>query len=165
MGYYALVPLITNGFSWTVSLPWQTPAVVFGEYAALGLLHGYQAVSKWRHNEKASALFHSVAAIMGFVFPSYYLSHEMRLHHSSFGLLMMAIPSFPIQFLGSIITCDSSLYLLYQNYCTTDFMNLFFANYPLFVNGFTTAVIADDVNKSLSSVAHQPAMQIDDKER
>lgn len=149
IGYYVIPPLMISGFSWSISLPWQTPAVVFAEYAALGLLHGYEAVTKWRHGEKAAAVFHAVAAVMGFVFPSYYLSHEMRLHHSSFGLLMMALPLRPIQFLGSIITFDSSLYLLYSKYNTNDFINLIVAHFTMFFQGFSSAVIENDFNKKL----------------
>lgn len=150
-GCYILPPLIINGFSWSVTLPWQTPAVVFAEYACLGLIHSYEAFTSWRNKDMASAGFHSLAAVLGFVFPSYYLSHEMRLHHSSYGLLMMALPIRPLQFLGSIVTFDSFLYLVDPLYNTTDFINLIVANFSMFFNGFSAAVVENDLNKSLQN--------------
>jgi hypothetical protein len=155
-GCYLIPPLLLNGFSWSFTLPFQTPAVVFAEYASLGLLHGYEAIKSWQEGNKAAAAFHLVAAVMGFVFPSYYLSHDMRLHHSSYGLLMMALPSRPLQYLGSIITFDSSLYLMYSKYNTTDFINLIVANFSLFINGVGAAAIESDLSNSIAEKAQKP---------
>lgn len=150
VGCYLLPPLIGGGFSWDIPslLPFQTPAVVFTEYAALGLLHGYQAFTRWESGKKAPAAFHSLAAILGFVFPSYYLNHEMRLHHSNYGLLMMSLPWRPLQYLGSLITYDSFLYLI-EKTRGNDLINLIVDNFSMFFRGFSAAVVINDLNKNL----------------
>lgn len=149
MGCYLLPPLITGGFSWDIPslLPFQTPAVVFVEYASLGLLHGYQAYTKWKNGEKPPAVFHSIAAVLGLVFPSYYLNHEMRLHHSSYGLLMMSLPWRPLQYLGSLITYDSFLYLVKKTR-ETDLINLIVDNFSMFFKGFNAAVVINELNNA-----------------
>ena len=121
-----------------------TKAVVFCEYAALALIHAGVADAKYRKSDRAGALFHSIAAIAAIVFPFFYLQHEMRLHHSFYGLALMALPSRPAKILGSMITLDSSLYMLAPirggfttagRFVSFDFINIIVNRFPLFFNG------------------------------
>jgi hypothetical protein len=162
IGGYVLSPLITKGFSWGVSLPFQTKAVVFLEYAFLGLIHGCLAYSKYRKGDKSGALFHLIAAVMSIVFPSVYMGDAVtRLHHSFYGLALMALPFRTTKFIGSMITFDSALYFsgIARGYQTIDvdgkpvlhqydFINSIVDNFPLFVNTYAGATIANDLNKA-----------------
>ena len=144
-GLMVVCPLM-SGVLWGLPsfLPWQTPAVVFAEYAAMGLIHGVQALQKWRSGDIASAVFHTLSAALGFVFPSYYLHHDMRLHHSFYGLLMMALPWRP-EFLGSVVTLDSFMYLVEPHYYVNDFVNLMVDHFPMFFQGYGAATLENDV--------------------
>ncbi len=158
IGAYVLIPLLQK-FSWSVSLPFQTKLVVFFEYAALGILHAGIALSKYLKGDKAGALFHLTAAVAAIAFPVFYWNHEMRLHHSFYGLAMMALPSRTAKILGSAITFDASLYMLEPlrggyvapgDFVRYDFINIIVDRFPLFFKGYTAASIAENVNDNWS---------------
>lgn len=158
IGAHILLPILQK-FSWSVSLPFQTKAIVFCEYAALGLIHAGLAYSKFRKGDKAGALFHSIAAIAAIVFPFFYLQHEMRLHHSFYGLALMALPSRPAKILGSMVALDSATYMLEGvrggfnaagRFCSFDFINIVVNRFSMFFNGYTAAAIAENVNDNWS---------------
>jgi len=146
---YGMYSLVHYALSQTIStwntynlLPFQTPVVVFMEYAVVGVLHGVLAVKNWLQGNKAAAAFHFGNLIMSFAFPIYYLlnatpSAPMRLHHSIIGLSLSLLPFKTMKAIGTTIMLDSSLYFLsslrgydtnvwYGNKFTSyDFMNFF----------------------------------------
>jgi len=156
---YVLYPLLTKGFSWSVHLPFQTKGVVFAEYAGIGAIHGALGYSKYKNGNKSGALFHLFAGALSFAFPTFYLNHDMRLHHSFYGLAMMALPSKTAKFLGSLITFDSSLYMLepvrgfpniYNTISGYDFINSIVDKFPLFINTYVPALIVENINKNIA---------------
>lgn len=146
---YGMYSLIHYALSQTISkwdpynlLPFQTPVVVFLEYAVVGLLHGALAVKNWLQGNKAAAAFHFGNLIMSFAFPIYYLldatpASPMRLHHSFIGLSLSLLPFKTMKAMGTTIMLDSSLYFFssLRGYDTNtwygnkfesyDFMNFF----------------------------------------
>lgn len=159
IGAYILAPMITHGFSWSVSLPLQTKGVVFAEYASVGTLHGALAYKKWEKGDKLGALFHLFTGALCFAFPSFYWNNDMRLHHSFYGLLLMATPYRPLQIFGGMVTLDSSLYMLqpWRGYTTVDpwgwvqkheydFINSVVDNYPLFAGTYAGAMMIESIN-------------------
>lgn len=158
VSWMVLGPLLTKGFSWSVSLPFQTKGVVFAEYATLGAIHAALSVSKFKKGKLKEGLFHLFAAALGFIFPAFYWGGEMRLHHSFYGLLMMALPFRTTKFLGSLITFDSSLYMIAPargytdaigRFHSCDFINSIVDNFPTFTNTYVPALILEDTKKNL----------------
>lgn len=99
--------------------------MVFLEYAAVGLLHFGIAGHKFIKGHPKEGVFHLFSGALGFLFPAcYWNDAKMRLHHSFTGLIMMAVPSRPIQFIGSLITLDSACYLVVDNRSIWDFLNV-----------------------------------------
>lgn len=92
-------------------LPYQTPQIVFIEYALLGAGHAYLAARSWTKGENTSTIFHLISAISAIAFPLYYIldGGEVRLHHSFLGLSLQLLPWRPLKCLGSVITFDSFL--------------------------------------------------------
>ncbi len=154
IGAYIISPLFTTGFTWSLSIPFQTKAVVFLEYALIGAVHLGLAARSYQKGDKKKALFHLFAGAMGFIFPMFYWNNQMRLHHSIFGLIFMALPFRPIQFIGSLITLDSSLYMFSAarggyaagTFHSYDFMNVVVDKFPLFCQGYSAALIGQAVN-------------------
>jgi hypothetical protein len=159
IGAYILAPMITNGFSWGVALPLQTKGVVFAEYASVGALHGALAYNKWKKGDKLGAVYHLFAAALSFVFPAFYWNNDMRLHHSFYGLLLMATPYRSLQFFGGMVTLDSSLYMLapWRGYTSInalglpqkneyDFINSVVDNYSLFAGGYAGSMMLQNIN-------------------
>lgn len=112
MGYVG--SLLANAKSvWQLSeaLPFQTPTVVFLEYATLGVAHAALSAHAWRKGNHSAALFHLMSAITAVAFPVRYIMEggEVRLHHSFIGLALQLAPWRPVQCLGSVITFDSFL--------------------------------------------------------
>ncbi|MDR3624869.1 MAG: hypothetical protein P4L16_07010 [Chlamydiales bacterium] len=95
----------------TQTLPFQTPLVVFLEYAALGIAHTALAVRAWKKGDRSTALFHAISAVAAVAFPINYIieGKEIRLHHSFIGLALQLCPWRAVQCLGSVITFDSFL--------------------------------------------------------
>ena len=160
MAHCIFIPLISKGFSWNLfhSLPCQTPAAAFAAYAGLGMVHGGMALDKWKKGDRMGVCVHIFAAALAFMFPTYYLWHgNLRLHHSFTGLALMAAPSRSLQFLGGVMTFDSSLYAIspFRGYVTGidhhqyDFMNSVVEHYPLFHAAYTGAIITQSANDSL----------------
>lgn len=159
IGAYIIAPMIAHGFSWAVSLPLQTKGVVFAEYASVGLLHAGLACYKWKKGDRWGALFHVFAAALSFIFPAFYWNTDMRLHHSFYGLLMMATPFRSLQFLGTVVSLDSALYILaplrgytsvdalgFTRFNQYDFINTIVDNYPLYAGAYAGALIAQNIN-------------------
>lgn len=150
-------PLLTGGFQWQLSVPFQTKAVVFLEYAAVGLLHLGLSVRSWRKGNRAEALFHLFATALSFGFPSFYLHNDMRLHHSFYGLILMALPSRTAKIFGSFIAFDSSLYafasqrggFLHGKFVEYDFINIVLEQFKLFVQLFSASLIVDSISASI----------------
>jgi hypothetical protein len=162
IGIHILSPMISHGFSWSVSLPLQTKGVVFAEYAAVGVLHGAIACYKWKKGNRSEALFHLFAAALSFIFPAFYWNGNMRLHHSFYGLLLMAAPSRTLKMFGTMATFDSALYMLapLRGYWGTtpwgtphfheyDFINIVVDNVPLFAAGYASSMILENINKKI----------------
>lgn len=101
---------------WDIStkLPFQTPAVVFLEYATIGLLHAFKAVDSLKKKDYGHAIFHMISAAASIAFPIGYMldGKEVRLHHSFIGLALQLAPWDTVKLFGSVITCDSLLNLL-----------------------------------------------------
>lgn len=165
VGICVLWPMISNGFSWAVSLPFQTKGVVFAEYASLGLIHGGLAYKKWKEGNKLGALFHIFAAALSFIFPAFYWNNDMRLHHSFYGLALMATPYRPLQFFGSLVTLDSALYFIepWRGYISTtaaglpqkneyDFINTVVDNYALYAGTYAGALALEDANNTFERI-------------
>lgn len=161
-----LWPMFSNGFSWMVPLPFQTKGVVFAEYASLGLIHGGLAYKKWKEGNRAGALFHIFAAAMSFIFPAFYWNTDMRLHHSFYGLALMATPYRPLQYFGSLVTLDSALYFIepWRGYISMnaaglpqkneyDFINTVVDNYSLYAGCYTGALALEDVNNAFDNAS------------
>ncbi len=151
-------PLITGGFQWHLSVPFQTKAVVFLEYAAVGLLHLGLAARSWRKGNRAEALFHLFATALSFGFPSFYLSNnDMRLHHSFYGLILMALPSRTAKIFGSFVTFDSILYavanprggFLNGKFVEYDFINTVLEQFKLFLALFSASLIVESISASI----------------
>jgi len=168
IGATILIPLFTNGFSWSIALPFQTKGVVFAEYASLGLVHGGLAYSKFRKGDIAGGLFHLFGAALSFIFPAFYWNNDMRLHHSFYGLLMMALPFRATKFLGSMIVFDSSLYMLEpvrgyataQDFVQYDFINSVADNFPLFCNTYAASLIAQNINDNWAKDEIKPEKEV-----
>ncbi len=143
---YVVYPIITEGFRWTISLPFQTKPVVFLEYAFVGLIHLGLAIHHYIKGDKQTCLFHLFASAMSIIFPLYYWNHEMRIHHSFLGLILMALPFRTMKWIGSAITFDSSMYMFMQNRSNFDFMNILWGNFPLFVGTESAAILAEGIN-------------------
>lgn len=161
-----LWPMLSNGFSWMVYLPFQTKGVVFAEYASLGLIHGALACKKWKEGNRTGALFHIFAAALSFIFPACYWNNDMRLHHSFYGLALMATPYRPLQFFGSLVTLDSVLYFIepWRGFISTnaaglpqkneyDFINTVVDNYSLYAGCYTGALAVEDVNSAFENAS------------
>lgn len=176
IGAYVLMPMMTNGFSFAVSLPLQTKGVVFAEYAAVGVLHGALAYRQWKKGNKAAAIFHLFAAALSFIFPAYYWNNEMRLHHSFYGLLLMAAPSRSLKFFGSLVCFDSALYFLsaFRGYVVSipywgdkvyqyDFINSVVDNFPLFAGTYAGANILQNINSAFDEKKPVPKTGFPDR--
>ncbi len=155
---YGLYSLIHYALSQTVSawdaynlLPFQTPVVVFLEYAIVGVLHGVLAVKNWLQGNKAAAAFHFGNLVMSFAFPIYYLldatpSAPMRIHHSFIGLSLALLPFKTLKAMGTTIMLDSALsfFSSLRGYDTNtrygskfelyDFMNFFLEHMSSYVS-------------------------------
>jgi hypothetical protein len=92
LGAYILVPLLQK-FSWAVNLPWQTKGVVLAEYLSMAVIHLGLAINKFIKKDRIGALFHLAATEAAIALPIFYWNNEMRLHHSFYGLALMALPS------------------------------------------------------------------------
>ncbi|MCI5052922.1 MAG: hypothetical protein MRY21_07310 [Simkaniaceae bacterium] len=157
IGAATIYPLLTSGFTWSLSLPFGHQQLLsFLAYAALGTLHLGLAFRSYKKGDHKNALFHLFAGILGFAFPAYYLhAGDMRLHHSFIGLALMAIPSRVTKLIGSMITFDSSLYALeplrgYQgmwNFNQFDFMNIFWNHFPTFAASMGGALLMEGINR------------------
>lgn len=157
LGAYYLAPLLSH-FSWSVSLPYQTKGVVFMEYASIGVLHSGLAYSKWQKGEKGAALFHLFCGGLSIFFPFMYWNNDMRLHHSFYGLLAMAMPFRAMKIFGGLVTCDSALYFLEPlrgyanavgNFVQYDFINSVVDNAPLLVGSYAGAMMLQSINDDL----------------
>jgi len=148
LGGYVVYPILTEGFRWSVSLPFQTKPIVFLEYAVVGLIHLGLGVYHSIKGDKEKAAFHYVTAAVSIIFPIYYWNNEMRLHHSFLGLILMALPFRTMKWIGSVITLDSSMYMLMKNRHDFDFMNILWGNLPLFVGTESAAILAEGINDS-----------------
>ena len=154
LGVHILVPLL-HKFTWAIALPWQTKGVVLAEYLSMAIIHLGLCIHKFIKKDRAAALFHLTAAIAAVAFPIFYWNNEMRLHHSFYGLALMALPSRTTKILGSMVVLDSLSYMLqplrggvdtngrFQKY---DFINVIVDNFALFFNGFIGAGIAENIN-------------------
>ena len=159
IGSYLIGPLMGH-FSWAIHLPFQTKWVVFFEYAALSIPHLGLAIHHYRKGDKALAAFHITAAMLSIIFPICYWNQEMRLHHSFYGLGLMALPFRAARFLGSLVTFDSFLYfisplrgwfadgIMKNDY---DFTNIIEDHFSLFWNAYVAAFLAQWMNHQLSS--------------
>lgn len=178
IGVYILTPMISHGFSWSVSLPFQTKGVVFAEYAAVGLLHGAIACYQWKKGNRSEALFHLFACALSFIFPGFYWNGEMRLHHSFYGLLLMAAPSRTLKMFGTMATIDSALYMLAplrgywgttswgtSRFCEYDFINIVVDHVPLFTAGYASSMILENINKNLENKTEKELHYDTDKNR
>lgn len=154
IGAYVIAPLFTH-FSWSVKLPFQTKPIVFLEYAMVGLLHFGIATQKFRKGERSQAIFHLASAALSLMFPIHSWNGDMRLHHSFYGLLFMALPFRAMQWIGTIITFDASLYWIsplrgYRSTCGRfiqyDFINSIVDHFSLFWNTHVASVITQDIN-------------------
>lgn len=146
LGAYVVYPILTVGFNWSVSLPFQTKPVVFAEYAFVGLVHLGLAIHSYIKGDKKNGLFHLFAAALSIIFPLYYWNHEMRLHHSFLGLILMALPFRSMKFIGTAITFDSSLYMFSPHRGNFDFMNILWGNFPLYAGTLSGAMLAEGIN-------------------
>lgn len=164
IGSFVIAPMIAHGFSWSVALPLQTKGVVFAEYASVGALHGTLAVYQWKKGNRGEAIYHLFAAALSFVFPAFYWNNQMRLHHSFYGLLLMAAPSRPLRALGGMVTLDSALYMLapLRGYASVDawgdtqfnqydFINTIVDNYALYAGTYAGALMLENINESMRS--------------
>ena len=123
--------------------------MVFLEYAAVGLLHLGISIHKFVKGHQKEGLFHLFSGALGFLFPAYYWHDaNTRLHHSFTGLIMMALPSRPIQFMGSLITLDSSFYLFVNNRGTWDFLNVIDMCPDPVIAGNAVALSLEQLNQS-----------------
>lgn len=123
--------------------------MVFLEYAALGVLHLGIAAHKFIKGHPKEGVFHLFSGALGFLFPAFYWNDaKMRLHHSFTGLIMMAVPSRPIQFMGSLITLDSSFYLFVDNRSTWDFLNVVDRYPEPVIAGNAAALALEQLNQS-----------------
>lgn len=146
LGAYVVYPIITVGFNWKVTLPFQTKPVVFAEYAFVGLVHLGLAIYNYCKGDKKNSLFHLFAATLSIIFPLYYWNHEMRIHHSFLGLILMALPFRAMKFIGSAITFDSALYMFSPARGNFDFMNILWGNFPLYAGTESGAMLAEGIN-------------------
>jgi hypothetical protein len=104
-----LILQMREQFTWQISLPYQTWAIVWGEYASLAVFFLPQMTGRFRMKH---ILY--LAALMGcFIFPLFYSrqSEKMRLHHSFYGLILMALPVRCLQWLGTFVCLDSLMYM------------------------------------------------------
>jgi hypothetical protein len=152
-GLYIIIPLLQN-FTWQISLPFQTRGVVLAEYLSMAVLHVGLAIYKFLKGNKAEALFHLAAASAAIAFPIFYWGNEMRLHHSFYGLALMALPSRTAKMMGSMIVFDSWLYTLAPlrggmdagGFVQYDFINVIGDNLGLFAGGIAGAAILENIN-------------------
>ncbi len=133
-GYYIAYPLtedlIAYGFTWQIELPLQTRAVVFLEYVIPGVILFFQ--KKY------------VTSLLGLVFPIYYLRAEnevMRLHHSFTGLVLLCIPSWPVQYLGTCIVLDSAMYMIVPDRSIYDIMNVIVDFAPMLSIVYSVSIV------------------------
>jgi hypothetical protein len=172
--YWILAPMLANGFTWKIDLPFQTKEVVFAEYASIGILNGAIAHAKWKKQEKREAFYHSLVGLLSFAFPSFYWNNDMRLHHSFYGLLLMSTPSRPLRMLGSAITFDSSLYMFEPlrgydaadpqfggtSFYEYDFINTILDHPSLYASGYAGALILENLNQNLPGDKNPPSAEI-----
>lgn len=157
--HFILMPMLAHGFTWQIYLPFQTKAVVFAEYASIGILNGGIAYHKWKKGDKAGAIYHLFIGALSFVFPAFYWNTDMRLHHSFYGLLMMTAPYRSLRMLGGIICFDSALYMLaplrgyttvnswgYPHFNRYDFINTIVDNPSLYANGYAGSLMLENIN-------------------
>lgn len=161
-GMYVAIPFATRGFSWNINLPFQTGEVVLLEYCMLAILHGAIAYSKYK-KENSHSYFHLFAAAMACLLGIFYFKTDQRLHHSFYGLILMAAPFRSLQFLGSAITLDSACYLIQpmrgyfdanSNFHDYDIINTILEKPSYYAAGYTAALIGEDCH-SISPVPDQ----------
>lgn len=138
------VSLAATSSIWTLHkmLPFQSPAVVIGEYVAIGILHALLAAKNLKEGQKSQAAFHAISALFSIIFPIGYQIqpvHGMRLHHSFIGLALQLAPWKPIQVFGSIISLDSLLYFFApQRVANYDYMNIVVDNFSYVLTSLAT---------------------------
>ncbi|MBS0629274.1 MAG: hypothetical protein JSS30_03510 [Verrucomicrobia bacterium] len=159
LGCYVVYPIITEGFKWTISLPFQTKPIVFLEYAFVGLIHLGLAIHNYIKGDKQNSLFHLFTAALSIIFPLYYWNNQMRIHHSFLGLILMALPFRTMKWIGSAITLDSSMYMFMANRHDFDFMNILWGKLPLFVGTESAAILAEGINDEWGQESKQSPCQ------
>ncbi|HSX26992.1 MAG TPA: hypothetical protein VLE89_08320 [Chlamydiales bacterium] len=116
LGIY--IPQIeANSSKWDLWLPFQSDAVVFIEYALLGLAHGVLAKRNWNRGEKIFSFYHGGNALASIAIPVALLADQgrygpARLHHSFTGLALQLAPLRTLKCLGLIFFYDSLVYMI-----------------------------------------------------
>lgn len=155
-------PLLISGFTWHLKLPFQTNLVVFLEYASVGVLHLGLAGRSFLKKNKKDALFHLFAGALSFIFPTHYLHTKMRLHHSFYGLILMALPYRSAKFIGTLVTLDSASYFISpkrgyfsvsdwgtKNFNSYDFINVLVGKFSALFKSYSTALAGQEINDTL----------------
>lgn len=172
VGAVAIAPSILQTISqvsdvWQVAgfIPFQTPEVVFAEYALLGVLHLIQAIRYWNKSEHTNSIFHLASSLAAIFFPLWYAfapGNEMRLHHSFTGLLLQLAPFQTVRIFGTFIAADSGLYFFssQRGYISNknrlinyDYLNAVYEQFPLAILGLTAISLFEIVVSHLTRPA------------
>lgn len=118
---------------WRLPVPGGKPFVYIGYTALAGanLYKGWQRLKERSPMALTSLTGAAIAA--GTLAEMFLLGAEVRWHHSGYGLLMMLAPFRSVEFFGTLMTLDSSLYWIAHRALDYDFANIFVENFSHFI--------------------------------
>lgn len=118
---------------WRLPVPGGKPFVYIG-YTALAGANFYKGWQRLKeHSPKALTSLTGSLIAVGTLAEMFFLGAEVRWHHSGYGLLMMLAPFRSVEFFGTLVTLDSSLYWLSHRQSDYDFANIFVENVSRFI--------------------------------
>ncbi|CUI17710.1 putative membrane protein [Candidatus Protochlamydia naegleriophila] len=117
---------------WRLPIPGGEPFVYIG-YTALAGANLYKSWQRLKERSpKALTSLTGALIALGTLAEMVLLGTEVRWHHSGYGLLMMLAPFRSVEFFGTLMTLDSSLYWFTHRRFDYDFANIFVENFSHF---------------------------------
>lgn len=133
---YIILEIVSEQFMWQIHLPYQTRSIVWVEYVSLSVFLLPQICGKFSMKH----LLYLVALMGCLFFPWFYSQQsDMRLHHSFYGLVLIALPVRCLQWLGLCVCLDSLMYVWFpergywkdETFVSYDCINVLWENVKL----------------------------------
>lgn len=103
---YLISQIVSDKLAWQIALPFQTKWIVWLEYVSLSVFFLPQLFHRFHIKD--------LIALVGCCFFPWFYSQQseiMRLHHSFYGLILLALPVRCFQWLGFVVCLDSLMYV------------------------------------------------------